>query len=48
MQFLFLDNTGQTLFFRNDAISATWTQEELHLDADFPYDENKIVRNGQI
>lgn len=47
MQFLFLDDTGQTLFFRNDAISATWTQEELHLDADFPYDENKIIRNGQ-
>lgn len=48
MQFVFLDTSGKTLFIRNDAISAQWTQEEMSLTADFPYISNKIIRDGQI
>ena len=47
MQFVFLKNTGETLFVRNDAMTAQWTQEEMSLTADFPFDSQKKIEHGQ-
>ena len=47
MQFHFLNNAGKTLFLRNDALTALWTQEELSLSIDFPYDSEKVIQQGQ-
>ena len=47
MTFTFLDMTNKTLFVRDDAERASWTVEEMTLDADFPYDPSKIVSIGQ-
>ena len=46
MQFVFMKNTGQTLFIRNDAMTAQWTQEELSVSADFPYLPDKEILQG--
>ena len=35
MQFTFIDMAGKTLFIRDDAERAQWTQEEMSLDAEF-------------
>lgn len=43
MQFTFIDFAGATLFVRDDAERAEWTQEEMTLNADFPFDENKVI-----
>ena len=47
MQFTFLDMAGKTLFIRDDAERATWTQEEMTLDAEFPRIEDKVIAIGQ-
>ena len=45
--FTFLDMAGKTLFVRDDAERAQWTQEELSLDLEFPYVDGKVVDIGQ-
>lgn len=47
MEFLFFDAAGNRLFLRNDAESATWTVEEMSLQALFPYDAGKAIQRGQ-
>ena len=47
MQFIFLNMAGETLFIRDDAERAQWTQEEMTLEADFPYLSDKRISIGQ-
>ena len=47
MEFLFFDAAGARLFSRSDAESATWTVEEMSLQALFPYDADKVILRGQ-
>ena len=47
MQFTFLDMAGKTLFIRDDAERANWTQEEMTLDLEFPRLEDKVISIGQ-
>lgn len=47
MEFLFFDAADVRLFARSDAESATWTVEEMSLQALFPYDPGKIIQRGQ-
>lgn len=47
MHFTFIDMAGKTLFVRDDAERAEWTQEEMTLNADFPYLSNKHISTGQ-
>lgn len=47
MTFTFLDMTGATLFVRDDAERAEWTQEEMSLNADFPFLPDKHISTGQ-
>lgn len=45
--FTFLDMAGKTLFVRDDAERAQWTQEEMTLELEFPRVEGKVVSTGQ-
>lgn len=47
MQFTFLDMAGQTLFVRDDAEQATWTQEEMTIELEFPRIDSKVISIGQ-
>lgn len=47
MTFTFLDMAGKTLFVRDDAERAVWTQEELSLDLEFPRIDDKVISTGQ-
>ena len=47
MQFIFLDMAGGTLFIREDAERAQWTQEEMTLECEFPYLDDKRISIGQ-
>ena len=47
MIFTFFSPADKVLFSRQDAESATWTQEEMSLQALFPYDESKVIQRGQ-
>lgn len=47
MTFTFIDMAGKTLFVRNDAERASWTQEEMSLDLEFPRVEGKVISIGQ-
>ena len=47
MQFVFLDMKGNTMFIRDDAERAQWSQEELTIDLDFPYLSDKVITIGQ-
>ena len=47
MQITFLSKTGTVLFVRNDIEQGNWNQEEYSLSATFPYDENKVIQEGQ-
>lgn len=47
MEFLFFDAAGNRMFVRSDAESATWTVEEMSLQALFPYDAGKALQRGQ-
>lgn len=46
MDFLFFSAADVPLFVRNDAESATWTVEELGLQALFPWRDDKVIRQG--
>ena len=46
MQFTFIDMAGKTLFIRDDAERALWTQEEMSLDLEFPRVDSKIISPG--
>ena len=46
MEFLFFDASDARLFARSDAESATWTVEEMSLQALFPYAPDKVLRRG--
>ena len=47
MTFTFIDMAGKTLFVRDDAERASWTQEEMSLDIEFPRVEGKVISIGQ-
>ena len=47
MEFIFLNAAGQTLFVRDDMESGHWTQEQMSLSADFPFDPDKLIADGQ-
>lgn len=47
MQFTFTNMAGTILFIREDAERASWTQEEMTLDAEFPYLSKKRISIGQ-
>ena len=47
MTFTFIDMAGKTLFVREDAERASWTQEEMSLDLEFPRVEGKVISIGQ-
>ena len=47
MEFLFFDAAGARLFARSDAESASWTVEEMTMQALFPYNEGKAIQRGQ-
>ena len=47
MTFTFLDMAGKTLFIRDDAERAQWTQEELSLELEFPRLDDKVITTGQ-
>ena len=47
MQFTFLDMAGKTLFIRDDAERAQWTQEEMTLEMEFPRVSDKVISIGQ-
>lgn len=47
MELLFFDAAGTRLFARSDAESASWSVEEMSLQALFPYDPEKVIQRGQ-
>lgn len=47
MECIFLNASGQTLFVRDDMVSGKWTQEQMTVTADFPYDPGKVLAGGQ-
>lgn len=47
MQCTFLNATGTTLFVRDDMESGFWTQQEMNVTADFPFDPAKKIERGQ-
>lgn len=47
MEFTFLSAAGVTLFTRSDAESAHWTQEEMTVNATFPFVDGKVIERGQ-
>ena len=47
IEIVFLNAAGTTLFTRSDAESAHWVQEEMSVNADFPYDPEKVIQRGQ-
>ena len=44
--FTFLNSSGQVAFVRDDAEQAEWTEHELCLRCDFPYDAGKPIARG--
>lgn len=47
IEVIFLNAAGSTLFTRSDMESGHWVQEEMSVNADFPYDPEKIIQRGQ-
>lgn len=45
MEVIFLSNG--TLFTRSDMESGHWVQEEMSVNATFPYDPDKVIKRGQ-
>ena len=41
MNCIFLNAAGATLFVRDDMESGHWTQQEMNVTADFPFDPAK-------
>lgn len=46
MECIFLNAAGQTLFVRDDMESGHWTQEQMNMTADFPFDPAKKIERG--
>ena len=47
MECIFLNAAGQTLFTRTDMESGHWVQQEMSVNADFPFDPGKVIEIGQ-
>ena len=47
IEVIFLNAAGSTLFTRSDMESGHWVQEEMSVNADFPYDPEKVIQRGQ-
>ena len=47
MEFIFLNAAGTTLFTRSDIEQGHWVQEEMSVNATFPYDPSKVIERGQ-
>ena len=45
--FTFINAAGQTLFVRDDAERAEWTQEEMSLECEFPFRPDAVIETGQ-
>ena len=48
MDFTFINSSGAVAFFRSDAESAKWTQEEFQLSCTFPLVMKKVIERGMI
>lgn len=47
MEFVFFDQAGRTLFTRTDMESGHWVQQEMSVNALFPFDPGKVIQRGQ-
>lgn len=47
IEVIFLNAAGSTLFTRSDMESGHWVEEEMSVNADFPYDPEKVIQRGQ-
>lgn len=47
IEVIFLNAAGSTLFTRSDMEQGHWVQEEMSVNADFPYDPEKVIQRGQ-
>lgn len=47
MECIILNAAGQTLFTRTDMESGHWVQQEMSVNADFPFDPWKVIEIGQ-
>lgn len=47
MEFTFFSAAGVTLFTRSDAETAHWVQEEMTVNATFPFVDGKVIERGQ-
>lgn len=47
MEFTFLSAAGVTMFTRSDAETAHWVQEEMTVNATFPFVDGKVIERGQ-
>lgn len=47
MEFTFFSAAGVTLFTRSDAETAHWVQEEMTVNAVFPFLDGKVIQRGQ-
>lgn len=48
MDFMFLRSSGDVAFYRSDAEQADWCQEEMTVNASFPYVKDKVIERGMI
>lgn len=46
MEFIFLNAAGTTLFTRTDMESGHWVQQEMSVNADFPFVPGKVIERG--
>ena len=46
MEFIFLNAAGTTLFTRTDMESGHWIQQEMSVNADFPFVPGKVITQG--
>ena len=47
MECIFLSAAGATLFVRSDMETGHWVQEEMSVNATFPFDPKKVIERGQ-
>lgn len=47
MEFVFFNQAGRTLFTRTDMESGHWVQQEMSVNALFPFDPGKVIQRGQ-
>ena len=48
MNFTFLTQSGTVAFYRNDAEQAEWCQDEMTVNATFPYVAGKAIERGMV